>query len=281
MKLRVQDASTFVATGGGNLSRPAGEGERKGDGDGDGKGRDAVLFVHGAGMDHTVWTMPARYFARQGCHVLAPDLPGHGRSAGKPLATVEAMAGWLVALLDACGAARVRVVGHSMGSLVALVLAARYPERVAGVVMLGASLPMPVAEGLLSAAADDDHAAFAMANTWSHSARGAMGGNAIPGLFVLNVGERLMERCGPGVFHADLAACNDFDPAGLPPVTAPVTVVVGTEDRMTPMRAGLEVAAGLGGTATVRVLPGCGHSMMWECPNQVLDLLVEAVQGGA
>jgi pimeloyl-ACP methyl ester carboxylesterase len=144
-------------------------------------------------------------------------------------------------------------------------------------VLLGTSLPMPVTDMLLDAAADDDHAAYEMANTWSHSASATLGGDRVPGMFLLRGGERLMERCAPGVFHADLAACNAFDPGALGPIQAPVTVITGTEDRMTPRKAGLAVAERFGAGAEVRTLEGAGHSMMSEQPNEVLDLLIEAI----
>ena len=59
---------------------------------------DSVLFIHGAGFDHTVWTLPARYFARQGRNVIAVDLPGRGLSGGEALTSIEAMADWLCLL---------------------------------------------------------------------------------------------------------------------------------------------------------------------------------------
>jgi pimeloyl-ACP methyl ester carboxylesterase len=46
-----------------------------------------VIFLHGAGMDHTVWALQTRYFAHHGQGVLAVDLPGHGRSGGSALPT--------------------------------------------------------------------------------------------------------------------------------------------------------------------------------------------------
>ena len=264
MKLAVNGETTFVATG----SRPF-----------DAPGNGVVLFVHGAGMDHTVWVMQARYFARQGFAVLAPDLPGHGRSSGEPLTSIEAIADWLSALLDAAGAASASVVGHSMGSLAAVSFGSRYPHKTERLVLFGTSVPMPVTHLLLDAAADDDHAAFEMANSWSHSTRGSLGGNPVPGMFVLRGGERLMERCAPGVFHADLAACNAFDPGELSPLQAPVTVVVGTEDKMTSRKAGLAVARQLGDNTRVHELQGSGHSMMSECPNEVLDIMIQAITG--
>ena len=262
MKLQVQGEDTFVATG----SRPF-----------EASGNGVVLFVHGAGMDHTVWVMQARYFARQGFAVLAPDLPGHGRSGGSPLTSIEAIADWLAALLEAAGAASASIVGHSMGSLAAVSFASRHPAKAERLVLFGTSIPMPVTHLLLDAAADNDHAAFEMANTWSHSAQGSLGGNPVPGMFVLKGGERLMERCAPGVFHADLAACNAFDPGDLTSVDAPATVVVGTEDKMTSSKAGLAVAALLGEDTRVQELKGSGHSMMSECPNEALDIMIEAI----
>src|SRR5436853_2184922 len=93
-----------------------------------------VVFVHGAGLDHTVFAGLARWFAHRGCGVLAPDLPGHGRSSGEPLHSIGAMADWLAALIERAGASNIRLIGHSMGSLIALETAARRPD---GVVALG------------------------------------------------------------------------------------------------------------------------------------------------
>ena len=55
----------------------------------------AIVFIHGSGLDHTVWALPARYFAHHDASVLAVDLPGHGRSEGAPLTAIEAMADWV------------------------------------------------------------------------------------------------------------------------------------------------------------------------------------------
>ena len=85
----------------------------------------AVVFIHGAEHDHSVWVLQSRYLAHHGRGVLAVDLPGHGRSAGPALASVEAIADWIPALLDASGAQRAALIGHSMGSLAALDCAAR------------------------------------------------------------------------------------------------------------------------------------------------------------
>ena len=262
MKFAVDGKTAFASTGTGP-HRPEGA---------------AVVFIHGAGMDHSVWVMPSRYFARVGHNVLALDLPGHGRSDGPALATIPELAGWVVRAMDAAGLASAAVVGHSMGALVAYALACQFPARCRALALLGVSAPMPVTSALLSAARDDDHAAIDMANTWSHSPAARLGANENPGMWMLGTGRRLLEAAGPGVFHADLRACNAFDADEIGDAArCPTLVILGKEDQMTPMRAGLRIQERLHNPRIVQ-LPGCGHAMLSEQPNAVLDALVSIVR---
>ncbi len=259
MKTQLHGHSVFYGTGSGDA----------------GKDAPSIVFIHGAGFDHSVWVMPARYFARHGFRVVAPDLPAHGRSGGEALTSIEAMADWTADLIRQEARVPAVVVGHSMGSLVAMTVAARHPELVSRLALLGTSAPMPVGLPLLNAAADNHHAAIDMANTWSHSFAGSIGAAEMPGLSNLHSGERWLERMQPGVYHADLAACNAFDGA-VEVGTIPTLVIAGDADRMTPAKAGLQLAGGLAAAKTL-VLTGCGHSMLSEKPNEVLDALAEFV----
>ena len=140
-----------------------------------------VLFVHGAAMDRTVWTLFGRYFTRHGHNAIAADLPGHGRSEGPPLASIPAMADWLAALLDAAGLDSAFLVGHSMGSLAVLDAAARHPERARGAVLVGTSAPMPVADALLDPARANEHLALDLVTLWGHSPAPTSAASASPG----------------------------------------------------------------------------------------------------
>jgi len=238
--------------------------------------RPTVVFVHGAANDHGVWGLQSRYFAHHGFNALAVDLPGHGRSAGPAQPSVEALADWLVALVDAAGAARAAIVGHSLGSLAALEAAARAPSKVSHLALLGATVPMLVSDDLLAAAKADDHVAFELINGWSFSAGKQLGGNRQPGVWMTGNAMRLMERTPPGMLHADLAACHAYA-GGLeaaPRVRCPALLLVGTRDLMAPPRAAKDLAAALPDART-QTLPGCGHAMMAEAPDAVLDALVE------
>ena len=235
-----------------------------------------VLFVHGAALDHTVWALLARWFAHRGFAVLAPDLPGHGRSDGEPLATIGAMADWTAALIDAARARRAALIGHSMGSLVALETAARHSGQVTAIGLIGAAAAIPVSRDLLAAAEADDHAAIDMLRIWGYGFRAGIGGSLAPGLWMLGGAERLLERARPGVLFTDLRACNDYRDglAAAATVAVPATLVLGERDLMTPAKAGLELAAALP-NARVITLKGAGHMLMSERPDEVLAAVRE------
>jgi pimeloyl-ACP methyl ester carboxylesterase len=234
----------------------------------------SMVFVHGAANDHSVWTLQSRYFAHHGCNVLAVDLPGHGRSQGDALASVQAIAAWLTRVLDAAGIAQATLVGHSLGALACLACAGEFPERVAKIALLGPAVPMPVSDVLLAAAKADDHVAYELINGWSHSAPRQLGGNRVPGMWMTGAALRLMERTRPGVLHVDLAACNAYADglAAATRVRCPALVVIGQRDLMAPPKAAQALVETLSNKRVV-TLPGAGHAMMAEQPDAVLDAL--------
>ncbi|WP_313703372.1 alpha/beta hydrolase [Massilia sp.] len=237
-----------------------------------------VVFIHGAQNDHSVWGLQSRWFAHHGFGVLAVDLPGHGRSAGPALASVEQMADWLLALLDAAGVQRALLVGHSMGSLVALEASHRAPGRVRGLAMLGTTYPMKVSDALLATARDDEATAIDMVNIWSHSTIAAKPSSPAPGFSVMGGAQRLMRRMSAinpaQLFHTDFTACNAYanGEAAARALACPALFVFGSKDMMTPPRSTklLTGAVARGKVVTV----DAGHSLMSEQPDAVLDALI-------
>ena len=155
--------------------------------------RPAVVLVHGAGMDHSVWALQSRALAHCGHSVLAVDLPGHGRSEGEALTSIAAIADWLAEFIAIAGLDSAVVAGHSMGGLAALELGARHPEQVRSLVLVGAAATMPVHPDLIAAALEELPAAVAMITAWGFSPAAAMGGNPAPGLWLTGGGRRLLE----------------------------------------------------------------------------------------
>jgi pimeloyl-ACP methyl ester carboxylesterase len=235
-----------------------------------------IVFVHGAAHDHGVWALQSRYFAHHGRNVLAVDLPGHGRSEGEPLASVAAIADWLVALLDSLAIERAALVGHSLGALAVLDAAGHHPRRVQRIALLGPSVPMPVSEDLLDAARRDDHLALELIIGWSFSAADQLGGNRLPGVWMTGNAMRLMERLRPGVLYVDLRACHDYADglAAAAGVRGPALLILGQRDLMAPTKNAAALVAALHEKRVVTI-PDCGHSLMAEAPDTVLDALRE------
>ncbi len=233
----------------------------------------AVVFVHGAALDHSTWQWQSRYLAHHGYSALAVDLPGHGRSPGALRTSIEAMADWVAAFIEAACMARAHVVGHSMGSLVALETAIRHPARVARLALLGTSAPMPVGEAFLAAAKDDSPAAFDMQTAWGHARQVALATSAIPGLTLAGASRQLVARSGAGVQYADLAACHAWAPSpeAIRALAVPTLVVAGQRDQMTPWKSGQALAREIPGARFVAL--DAGHAMMSEAPREVLAAL--------
>ena len=236
-----------------------------------------VVFIHGAQNDHSVWILQTRYFAHHGFNVLALDLPGHGRSKGAAKTTVEAMAVWLLALLDAVRVPAAMLVGHSMGSLVALAASHQAPERVSKLAMLGTTYPMRVSAALLETAHNDEPVAIDMVNIWSHSMRAQNPACALAGVSTMGSARRLMQRMSAinpqQLFHTDFSACNAYanGEAAAHAVACPALFIFGSKDMMTPARSTRLLATAIGHAQVVHV--DAGHSLMTEQPDAVLDAL--------
>lgn len=258
MKLSVNGAEVFVATGGREFD----------------KSQPTVVFLHGAGFDHSTWALHTRWFAHHGFGVLAPDLPGHGRSAGPSLSSIADMADWTAALLHAAGAEKAHLIGHSMGSLISLETAARHPDKVSALSLIGTAATMTVGPDLLRAAEANEQDALDMVSIWGLGFKAELGGSLAPGLWMHGGAQAVLKHCQPGVLFRDLSACNAYASAlqAAATIKVPTTLILGERDMMTPAKAGKALAAEIPHAKTV-VVPGAGHMIMAERPDELLAAL--------
>ena len=230
-----------------------------------------MAFIHGAGLDHSSFGLQSRYFGYHGWNVLALDLPGHGRSQGPPISSVGGMADWVAEALDFLKIKSAVLVGHSMGSLVALEAAARHPGRVEKIALIAIAYPMKVTAQFLDAAQRDDFAAFDMSTIWGHAAQVPLAANPSPGMWMYGDSLARLRRLAPGVLYNDLKAVNDYVFSGT--VKCPVLFVLGKRDVMTPPRAAQELQAKIP-ASQVAMVDSSGHALMAEAPDATLDALI-------
>ena len=268
MNYTINGHATYVYTGGKTLD-PA---------------KPTVVFIHGVLNDHSVWILQSRWFANHGWNVLAIDLPGHCKSDGKAPATVEEAADFVVALLDAAGVQRAALVGHSFGSLIALETAARAPERVTHLAMVGTAYPMAVSPALLDSALNAPMKAIDMVNVFSHSMMAPPPSSLGPGTWLYGGSRALMRRVlasnrEVNVFHVGFNACNDYanGEAAIGAVRCPVLFLLGAADQMTPPKGAKTLSAKAPSSKTVVVQ--AGHALMSEAPDDVLFALRDFLTG--
>lgn len=258
MKFIVDGRSVFATTGGAefDVAKPA------------------VIFLHGAGFNRTTWRLQTRWFAHHGRSVLAVDFPAHGRSAGPPLTSIAAMADWTARLVEAVGLKQAALVGHSMGALVALDCAARYPEKVRALGLCGVAAEMPVHPEMLESARNDTLKVQQLMTFWGIGNALAKGGMVSPGLWLTQESLAVLSGNTPGVIHADLAACNAYKdaPERAGQIKCPTVLVLGDGDLMTPAVRAKPVVAAVGGSKAITIA-NCGHFMMVERPDETLEAL--------
>ena len=264
MQIPLQDHTLYAYTGGKDFDAA----------------KPTVVFIHGVLNDHSVWILQSRYLAHHGWNVLAIDLPGHCKSGGEPPASVEDASAAILALLDAAGVQQAALVGHSFGSLIALETAARAPERVSHLVMVGTAYPMRVSPALLESSVSAPMKAIDMVNTFSHSSLAPPPSALGPGTWLYGGSRALMRRVlasNPkvNVFFTGFKACDSYagGEAAMEKVQCPTLFVLGNADQMTPPKAAQSLVAKAARGKVVK-LPA-GHSLMTEAPDGVLQALTD------
>lgn len=259
MYLTVDNQEVFAATGGVEFD----------------KTKPTIVFLHGAGMDHRAWALQTRYFAFHGYSVLAPDLPGHSLSSGEPLDSVEAMGNWLTKVVDAAGAEYVHLVGHSQGFLIALEAAAGLGNRLQSITAVATAASIPVNPALIETAQKSPDTAAGMMLQWGFGQRTLMGMSPVPGQQPIAVGRQIMSR---NPLAKDLIACSEYS-LGMQrskEIRCPAHVILASEDKMTPVKSGMALAADLGVNATV--VENAGHMLPVEAPVQCLEAIGTFIQ---
>ena len=224
-----------------------------------GAGAPTVCFVHGTGGSSQVWMHQLEGLADLG-HMVALDLPGHGRSGGNIPKGIDDAATVVADFLDALGIARVVIGGHSMGGAIAQQLALSYPERVAGVILIGTGARLRVLPRLLDALANNHREGVDLLMSLA-TAAGA------PAELKAALHRSTADNPA-GVVLGDLQACDGFDVMNrISTVVAPALVICGDEDQLTPPKYSRFLGQRIAG-ASVAVIPGAGHYVQVEKPRE-------------
>lgn len=238
------------------------------------EGQPYLIFMHGAGSSHLVWTQQSRSFAYAGYNVLSVDFPGHNLSGGETLPSVESQADWVLEVMDELGIAKSSFVGHSQGGLVNLAIVAKAPARVEKLVFVATASAIPVNDMLVSTAETKEHRAKSSMTAWGLGPDAHHFENTVPGFSLVGNGLRTMDLNVNGALPIDLKACAKFD-GGMEIATkvqCPTMCVLAGKDKMTPVKFGKKLAETLSNN-TLHILPNSGHTIPVERPHELNQFL--------
>jgi len=237
-------------------------------------GQPWLIFLHGAGASHLVWTQQSRSFAYGGYNVLSVDFPGHNLSKGEPLKDVNAQADWLLKVMDHLKIDKATLVGHSQGGLVCLAIADKAAERIEKLVFVATAAAIPVNEHLIATAETKEHRAKSSMTAWGLGPGAHHFDNTVPGFSHVGNGLRTMDLNVEGALPTDLKACNSFE-GGLEiaaRIKVPTMCVLAGKDKMTPKKFGMKLAEALPDNR-LHMLGKSGHTIPVESPHELNEYL--------
>ena len=223
------------------------------------KNKDSIVFLHGSGLSHIVWSLTEQYLSNQDYNVLSIDLPGHGNSEGKCLKSIEEISNWLEKVFNELNISNLTIIGHSQGCLEALEYYSKYSKRVKRLVFIGGSYRMPVNQDLIDLAQDGDDQAVKLMMKWSYkNSKKFIGGNPVEK--IINSPRDIRE-----ILAIDLIACNNYKNGSeaLKSINCPTLFIFGELDKMVNLEKGKQFAELIPNSET-HIIKDCGHMIMFE-----------------
>ena len=232
--------------------------------------KDTIVFLHGSGLSHIVWSLAEQFFSSKNYNVLSIDLPGHGNSDGPCLDSIEKIADWMEKIFDKLKLKNLILVGHSQGCLEILEYSSRYKERLKKLVFVGGSNKMPVHPDLIELAQSGHSDAVKLMMKWGYEgSKKFIGGNPV---------EKIIQspRDISEILAVDLNACNNYSNGSeaAKVIDLPSMLIFGELDKMVNLEVGKKFS-NLIKNSTTHVIKGCGHMIMIEKAFEMREKILE------
>ena len=232
--------------------------------------KDTIVFLHGSGLSHIVWSLAEQFFSSKNYNVLSIDLPGHGNSDGPCLDSIEKIADWMEKVFDKLKLKNLILVGHSQGCLEILEYSSKYKERLKKLVFVGGSNKMPVHPDLIELAQSGHSDAVKLMMKWGYEgSKKFIGGNPV---------EKIIQspRDISEILAVDLNACNNYSNGSeaAKVIDLPSMFILGELDKMVNLEAGKKFS-NLIKNSTTHVIKGCGHMIMIEKAFEMREKILE------
>ena len=232
--------------------------------------KDTMVFLHGSGLSHIVWSLTEQFFSNNKFNVLSIDLPGHGNSEGPCLDSIEKIADWLEKIFIKLNLNKVIIVGHSQGCLEALEYSYKYKSRIQKLIFVSGSYRMPVNKDLIDLASNGDAGAVKLMMKWGYEgSKKFIGGNPV---------ERIIQspRDISEILAVDLMACNNYSNGSeaVKAIDFPTMLIFGELDKMVNLEVGKKFSSLVKNSITY-IINGSGHMIMIEKAFEMREKILE------
>ena len=234
------------------------------------KNKETVVFLHGSGLSHIVWSLTEQFFSSKEFNVLSIDLPGHGNSEGPCLESIEKIADWLEEVFNKLNLNQMILIGHSQGCLEALEYSFRYKKRLKKIVFIGGSYRMPVNKDLIGLAENGDNDSVKLMMKWGfEGSKKFIGGNPV---------EKIIQspRDISEILAVDLKACNNYanGEEAAKSIDLPTLIISGELDKMVNLEASKKFSSLVKNSST-HIIIGSGHMIMIEKAFEMREKILE------
>lgn len=220
-----------------------------------------IVFIHGVGGSSQYWYFQREYLKNR-MKVILIDLPGHGRSTGNGITSIEEGRDAVLNVILKKGIRQPYIVGHSMGGGIALSLATTQPELFKGLALICTGAKLRVLPAILDGVMKDKETIvrmIMMEYAFSKKAPQKMKEN----------GFRDMMNSSAEVIYQGFMACHRFSAVGsLNRISHPVLIIAGRDDLLTPPSYSEYLHREIKGSDLV-IVDDAGHMVMIEQPDAV------------
>ena len=232
--------------------------------------KDTIVFLHGSGLSHIVWSLTEQFFSNKKYNVLSIDLPGHGNSEGPCLDSIEKIVDWLETIFTELKLNNLILIGHSQGCLEALEYSFKYKSRLKKIVFIGGSYRMPVNKDLIDLASNGESDAVKLMMKWGYEgSKKFIGGNPV---------EKIIQspRDISEILAIDLIACNNYENGSdaAKAISCPAMMIFGELDKMVNLEIGKKFS-NLVKNSTTHIIIGSGHMIMIEKAFEMREKILE------
>ena len=234
------------------------------------KNKETVVFLHGSGLSHIVWSLTEQFLSSKEFNVLSIDLPGHGNSEGPCLESIEKIADWLEEVFNKLNLNQMTLIGHSQGCLEALEYSFRYKRRLKKIIFIGGSYRLPVNKDLIDLAENGDNDSVKLMMKWGfEGSKKFIGGNPI---------EKIIQspRDISEILAVDLKACNNYanGEEAAKSINLPTLIISGELDKMVNLEASKKFSSLVKNSST-HIIIGSGHMIMIEKAFEMREKILE------